>query len=73
MRRGNKFWIGLAAAGLTFGSLWAFVGPKERHCQGHWGYRSHGCGHESYQGCPHGHGGWEHQTPEAPKQDKSAL
>lgn len=32
MKRGTRFAIGLAAAALTFGSLWAFVGPKRQVC-----------------------------------------
>lgn len=45
MKRRNRFLIGMAAAAITFGSLFAFVGPD------HWAYRhhhayGHGCHHE---------------------------
>lgn len=39
MKRGNRFLIGLAAAVITFGSLYAFapakMGAGNRHCFGH--------------------------------------
>ncbi len=38
MRRGSSFLIALAAAAITFGSLWTFVGP--RHFDSY-GFRHH--------------------------------
>ncbi|MDQ6481544.1 hypothetical protein [Dyadobacter sp. LHD-138] len=39
MKRGNRFLIGLAAAAITFGSLYTFapakMGAGSRHCFGH--------------------------------------
>lgn len=48
MRRGSKFMIGFATAALTFGSLWAFVGPKQRE-QAPW--------HRAWEERGHHHGG----------------
>jgi hypothetical protein len=53
MNRGSKFWVGFAAAALTFGSLMFFVGP---HHYGKYGYgmqHGHGC-----YGYGHHHRAW---------------
>lgn len=73
MRRGTRFAIGLAAAALTFGSLWAFVGPKHRgygHCQrfSEERWQHHG-------GCHGGHWGDEGQekAPDKTQKDSPTL
>ncbi len=44
MKRRNRFLVGLAAAAITYGSLFAFVGPE------YWQNRYH-----HYHGYHHGH------------------
>ncbi|MGZ3884730.1 MAG: hypothetical protein ACXVP0_11475 [Bacteroidia bacterium] len=50
MRKGSRFLIGLAAAGLTFGTLTATLGPKHfnrhygpHHCGGYWNHHHDNC------------------------------
>lgn len=46
MKKSSKFVIGFAAAALTFGSLFAFVGPKHfNHCDQRPCYHHHDRGH----------------------------
>lgn len=51
MRRGSRFLIGLAAAGLSFGTLFATLGQGEFNKYG-W-RKHHGC-YEQQQGCYEG-------------------
>ncbi len=51
MRRGSRFLIGLAAAGLSFGTLYATLGQGEFN---KYGWRKHGC-YEQQHGCCNGH------------------
>lgn len=63
MRRGTRFGIGLAAAALSFGSLWAVVGPK---------HHGHGPCHTSYQGRWNHHEGGCHGYRDSESADKAA-
>ena len=47
MKRGTRFLIGLTAAGLTFGTLVAFVGKPNTD---HHGFRNHGACMEQQHG-----------------------
>lgn len=47
MKPRNKFLIGFLTAALTFGGLWATLGP--RHCPNGGHYRNHCYGHD--HGC----------------------
>ena len=50
MKRTSRFWIGLAAAAITFSSLTAFVGTD------HWNHRReylHHHGYDHWEGCPY--------------------
>ncbi|MCE3260725.1 MAG: hypothetical protein K0S12_2366 [Bacteroidetes bacterium] len=59
MKRGSRFLIGFAAAGLTFGSLMAVLGPQHfgKHCHSSWkGYYGHShyndhCWDNHHEGC----------------------
>jgi hypothetical protein len=47
MKKGSRFLVGFAAAAITFGSLFAIMGPDRfGHC-GHW--KHHHCHHHDVQ------------------------
>lgn len=55
MRKGSRFLVGFAAAALTFGSLFAVMGPDKFASCTHHGYGHHcGAGGHHWSGGHHG-------------------